>query len=45
MKDMFVTTGKALLGIIVIALSLAGPVMWLIADVGIWKKILSIFGL
>ena len=45
MKDMFATLGKALLGIIIIALSLVGPVMWLIVDVEIWKKILSIFGL
>lgn len=45
MKDLFSLVGKALLWIIILALSLIGPIMWLLADIGIWKKILSIFGI
>ena len=45
MKDLFSLVGKALLWTIILALSLIGPIMWLLADIGIWKKILSIFGI
>lgn len=45
MKSLFSALGKVLLGIAIVTLAFIGPVSWFFVDVGIWKKILSVFGL
>ena len=45
MKELLSMIGKGALWIVILLLSVAGPIMWLLADIGIWKKILSIFGI
>lgn len=45
MKDFFSIIGKGLLWLVILALAFAGPVFWFLADVGIWKKILGLFGI
>lgn len=44
MKDLLSMIGKGVLWIVILLLSVAGPIMWLLVDLGIWKKILSLFG-
>lgn len=45
MKRMFSALGTVLLWVVIIVLAFIGPVSWFFVDVGIWKKILSLFGL
>ena len=44
MKDLLSMMGKGALWIVILLLSVAGPIMWLLVDIGIWKKILSMLG-
>lgn len=44
-KDLFSLLGKGILWIVILFLSFVGPIMWLLVDFGLWKKMLSWFGM